>query len=111
MADEKSNSAPPTEYLPYNFPTVFADSVSQAASSPTVMRFLLNRFASAVNVANAPPKAPPFLQVVMPMEGFIATYIYFEALVDNLVKQKIVSEEYLEAVRTSARQGLNPIQH
>src|SRR5580704_11518230 len=97
MADE--TPIPTPEYPAPSFPTVFADGVSNIAYGPVIVKFFLTRLEPSITVINAPVKPQPFAQVVMPLDGFLSTFVFFENLVENLVRQGTVSQEKLNNLR------------
>jgi hypothetical protein len=98
MADDTGPQNPSSEFPPPHFPTVFADAVSNIANSPTVVKFFLSRFEPSFTSSGA-QRSQAFAQVIMSMEGFAATFTFFEAAINRYISQGLISEERLNQFR------------
>jgi hypothetical protein len=98
MADDTGTQNPPPEYPPPHFPTVFADGVSNIANTPTIVKFFMMRFEPSLT-SSGPQKPQAFAQVIMPMDGFMATFAFFEAAIKRYLSQGTISEERLNEMR------------
>jgi hypothetical protein len=94
-----------TNYPSPQFPTVFADGVSNIVNSKQVTKFFLTRFESDLASTN-PSKSQPFMQVVTSMEGFAATFTFFEAAVERYVSQDLLTQQMINQFR-EAQKSIN----
>ena len=84
MSDNQTGSVQQNpEYPSPSSLTIFADSVSNAAYGPQIVKFFLTRSDPSINVTNSPFKIQAFAQVVMPLEGFLGTSAFFETIVNS----------------------------
>ena len=98
MADDTVTQNPPGDYPSHNFPTVFADGVTNIANGPAVVKFFLSRSEPSFT-STGQSRMQAFAQVVMPMDGFVATFSFFEAAIKRYLSQGIISEERLNQFR------------
>jgi hypothetical protein len=84
----------------HGFPTVFADGVMSMAHSPTMVKFFLHRFDPDF-ASSGESQVQPIAQVVMPMEGFVATYAFFERSVKAFIERGVVSQERVDEFRNA----------
>jgi hypothetical protein len=97
-ADTDTTRNPQGDFPPPQFPTVFADAVGTLANSPTTVKFFLSRFEPSF-AGDGRSQLQPFAQVVMPMDGFAATFVFFEAQLRTLVQAGYISEQRLAELR------------
>jgi hypothetical protein len=105
MTDETPDSAPEPTYPAFNFPTVFSDGVSNMAWSGQFVKFFLSRMEPSVNVVGAPAQQRAIAQVVMPMDGFLATFVFFEYIISSLIRDGVITEEHLNNLRSLQTSG------
>jgi hypothetical protein len=89
---------PALDFPPVNFPTIFADGVQNLAHSPTVVKFYLMRFDPAFKDSNR-SQLTPVIQVVMPVDSFAQTALFFQRALENLIHQNIISQLQIEEIR------------
>lgn len=84
-----------TQYPPQQFPVIFADGITSAASGNGVVKFYLQRIdphftgKGGISVAN-------FVQVVMPLPGFVAAVIFFQKQLEDMVKKGIIQQSNID---------------
>jgi hypothetical protein len=103
MADDTGTQNPPSEFPPPHFPTVFADAVSNIVNSATIVKFSLSRFEPSLT-SSGPQRSQAFAQVIMSMEGFAASFTFFEAAINRYISQGLISEERLNEFRAANAQ-------
>lgn len=75
-----------------DFPTIFADGVINLANSPQVAKFYL--FRQDPNMLGEPgSKRNVVGQIVMPMESFAVTALFFKNALDGFVAQGLISAQ------------------
>lgn len=80
------------------FPTVFADTVLNLSNNPSVVKFYLARIdPSFTDTSNF--RQEPVAQVVMPIEAFATTAVFFENALKRLVELGAISNEKVQAIR------------
>jgi hypothetical protein len=94
-------------FPPPNFPTVFADGVQSLANSPTIVKFFLARFEPSL-VGDGRSQLQAFAQVIMPMEGFAAMFVFFEAQLGLLIQNGHITEKRLAEMRAAFSSGQKP---
>jgi hypothetical protein len=85
-------------FPPLHFPTIYADGVKSIAIGGPNVKFYLSRDEPEFD-AFGRVEQNVFAQVVMPRDGFIATFCFFEAAVNRYVQQGFVSQETVDAIR------------
>jgi hypothetical protein len=98
MVDDTVKAIPANDFPPSQFPTVFADGVMSIANSSTVVKFFLFRFEPSFS-GSGQSQTQPFAQVVMPMDGFAATFSFFEAAVKKYIEQGLITQSRLDEFR------------
>jgi hypothetical protein len=98
MADQTETQNLPSEYPPPTFPTVYADGVLNISNTATIVKFYLSRFDPSFTAAG-PQRSQAFAQVIMPMDGFMATFTFFEAAINRYLSQGTITEERLNEMR------------
>ncbi len=88
-------------YPPLNFPTVYAEYVPFITLGSTVVKFYFMRADAPLipNVGEDVPTNTPVCQVVMPLDSFVHTAVYFSAYLENLIASGIVQKEVVESMR------------
>lgn len=105
-----ATTRPPTQMLagefpPPQFPTVFADAVQSLTNSPTNVKYFLARYEPSF-VGDGRSQLQSFAQVIMPMDGFVSMFVFFEAQLRLFVQQGFITEQRLEELRAVfLRQG------
>jgi hypothetical protein len=98
MVDDTTKVIPSDDFPSSQFPTAFADGVMSIANSPAVVKFYLFRFEPSFS-GNGQSQTQPFAQVVMPIDGFAATFSFFEAAVKKYIEQGLITESRLDELR------------
>ena len=98
MATEEGPIPPGDEYPPAALPTVYADGVLNLVNNPNTVKFYLYRLDANLSGGHA-SKVQPFAQVVMPLNGFLDTVIFFDRMLDKLVAEGVVPEKLIEEMR------------
>ncbi len=92
----------PTETFPaYNFPTVFADGVLNATISRWTVKYYLFRLEPSLKADNK-FLAQAVAQVVLPVEGFVSAYLYFEKQVNRMIDTGIITKARVDEMRGAA---------
>lgn len=86
------------EYPNVHFPTVFADGVASVSNSASVVKFYLYRQDPSFN-ADGTSTPTSMAQVIMPMEGFAATALFFERRLKNYIEAGFITEKRLAEMR------------
>jgi len=104
MSDSAATVAqPPTEFPSPTTDVVFADGVWSLTSSPAVVKYYLARFDPSF-AGDGRVQVNAVVQVVMPIDGFVNMFAFFEAQLRDLINRGFVSEERLEQARAVLRQ-------
>jgi hypothetical protein len=103
MSDHRQ-APQPGEYPAANFPTVFADSVQSLINSPSTVKFFLARFEPTF-VGDGRTQLQSFAQVIMPIEGFAAMVVFFEAQLSLMVNAGYITEDRLSELRGFFQRG------
>jgi hypothetical protein len=102
MEPEQSAAAPPNEPIPKfpgtHVPVIFADRVSSASWSATVIKFYFARSNPTADGTTGVAEDVA-AQVVMPLESFAATAAFFDATVRVLIDEKKLAAEQFESLR------------
>ena len=86
------------EYPPSGFPVFFADNAANAVWGQAIVKWYFTRSEPPmVTLGNT--KIQPFAQVIMPTEGFIAMTVFFEKVVEALVRDKQITQERVDELR------------
>ena len=100
MSDKESL---PSVTLHERFPTrdvpaIFADGVSSIANSAALVKFYLYR-TDPSTTGDGGTNNTITSQVVMPLDGFVATFIFFETAIRRYVEQGLVHEKQMNDLR------------
>jgi hypothetical protein len=87
------------EFPPLNFPLIFTDGVLQMSYGHSMVRMYLARHDPSLNPNNINAATRPFAQLVMPLNGFLETALFFEATLSRLLNEKIITEQQLNELR------------
>jgi hypothetical protein len=88
---------PATGFPPENMPTAFADGVANIAPSLTTVKFYLYR--TDPDISGAPRYRNAIVaQVVMPIDGFVASVAFLNRSVSRLVEQGALNKEQVDAI-------------
>ena len=98
MQQSSVPSSPKDEFPPPALPTVYADGVLNLANSPHTVKFYLYRLDPSMT-GTAGQQVQPFAQIVMPLNGFVGATLFFQKMLDALVRDGTVSKEFLEDMR------------
>jgi hypothetical protein len=85
-------------YPPATLPTIFADGIVNAAPSANAMKFYLYR-SDPEQSGKAEYKNQVVAQVVMPLAGFVASYVFLEKAVKQFMSDGTISQEMVTAFR------------
>jgi hypothetical protein len=96
LADEKNE-----RYDTRNIPALFADGAQSIANSREVVKVYFGRLDSDPTIVG-PPTVVPFLQIVMPVSGFVDTALFFERRLKVMIDEGTISAESVDALRNSA---------
>jgi hypothetical protein len=102
--DATAGQAQPGEYPPPNFPTVFADGVQSLINSPAIVKFFLARFEPTF-VGDGRSQLQSFAQVIMPIDGFAMTAVFFEAQLRLLIQNGYITETRVAELRAIFSSG------
>ena len=101
----KSNLLRPDgKFPPASLPTVFADGLLNVSNSHSEVRFYLMRADPALN-GDAEFKAQPIAQIVMPLQSFMHTTIFFEHQLDVMIAQGLIDVAAVDEARAQAAVG------
>jgi hypothetical protein len=99
-SDVPAAAVPAPIFPPATIPTVFTDGALNFNHSPQVVKFYLFRFDPALTGSSA--ALPQVIaQVVMPVPSMVHTAAFFNAAIENLVRQGHVSEADWKAAKES----------
>ncbi len=89
---------PAEEFISGTFPTIYADGVSSISATPPLMKMFLfrtdpNVFGRGGAVVN------PFVQLVMPVEGFIHTVAFFSWQIEKFIEDKVITQEQFDQAK------------
>jgi hypothetical protein len=104
MSEERSDGGT-REFPPFNFPTIFADGISNAAYGQSIMRLYLARNDPSFSPDSIEAHTQPFAQLVMSLDGFVATTLFLQNVLSRLITENFVTEEQIAEIR--ARRGLS----
>jgi hypothetical protein len=99
-------------YPPLGFPTIFAEFVPTIILGPAVVKFYLMRadapFMPGEADGGGTSKQTPVCQIVMPLENFVNTAVFFDRYLQNLISQNIVPQEFVDNLRGSLKTAQSP---
>jgi hypothetical protein len=98
MVDDITKSVAVDDFPSSQFPTAFADGVMSIANSASVVKFYLFRFEPSFS-GSGQSQTQPFAQVVMPIDGFAATFSFFEAAMKKYLQQGLITQSRLDELR------------
>jgi hypothetical protein len=94
------NDDPPDALKP-RYETLFADGVLNFAHTAHVVKFYLARLEPTLD--GSPGGSSTVVgQVIMPVDAFVNTTVFFEAALNRLLEAKVITKEQLEAARAVA---------
>lgn len=79
-------------------PVIFADTAASHSYGPGIAKFYLMRFDSDP-WGRPESKMTPVAQVIMPAEGFLGLFTFFEQRLKTMVAQGILTQAQVEASR------------
>jgi len=91
-------------YPPATLPTIFADGIVNAAPSVNAMRFYLFR-TDPEQRGKAEYQNQVVAQVVMPLAGFVASYVFLEKAVKKFISDGTISQEMVTTFRQGQTEG------
>ncbi len=95
---EVAAKIPEPDYPPAAAPTIFTDSVLNVARNENVVKFYLGRSdPDALNDGRS--KVVIVGQVVMGFKTFMQTAVFFESVLDNMVREKVVTQQEIDNLR------------
>jgi hypothetical protein len=86
-----------------DIPVVFADAVSMQTYGPGISKFYLVRIDPDPLGAGS-NKVAAVLQVVMPMDGFIQMWAFFEQRLKTMLKDGVISKSEIDKAREAVQQ-------
>jgi|ERR1700730_17101300 len=104
MTDQRTGDAQ-VRYPPPNFPFVFADNVSNFAYGQSLVRLFLVRNDPSFDAGAVEARTQPIAQLVMPIEGFVATTLFFDHILSILVSENVVTQARVDELRAMVPQG------
>jgi hypothetical protein len=93
----------PSEFPPPQLPTVFADGVTNLATSLSVAKFYLARNDPSLT-GDGQNRLQVFAQIIMPISGFLQAFAFFERTIDNMAKDNPTIARELAAARKALKQ-------
>jgi hypothetical protein len=78
-------------YPGFNFPTVYADSVSSIQPGKQTTKFYLSRYEPHLEAENT-LLTQPVVQVVMPTGSFVETAAFFGRMVRQLIESGVIDQ-------------------
>jgi hypothetical protein len=87
-------------FPPATLPTIFADGIVNAAPSVNAMKFYLYR-SDPEQSGKAEYQNQVVAQVVMPLAGFVASYVFLEKAVKKFISDGTISQELVTTFRQS----------
>jgi hypothetical protein len=100
MSGERTDGAGGPVYPPPNFPLLFADNVSNFAYGQSLIRLFFVRNDPSFNVGTDQARSQPIAQLVMPIDGFVATALFFEHVLSLLVSENVLSQARVDELRS-----------
>jgi hypothetical protein len=104
MVDQEPAARIAPEFPTSNFPNAFADTITSLANSPTTVKFFLARFEPDFH-GGGTSKMQPFAQIVMPMDGFLAAFCFFEDRIKTFLEAGHITQARLDEFRRLVAQG------
>lgn len=104
MSDQRADGAC-SAYPPPNFPLLFADNVSNFAYGQSLVRLYFTRSDPSFNEATTEPRTQPIVQLIMPVDGFVATALFFEQVLSRLVADNVISTARIDELRSAVPEG------
>ena len=101
MSDERPALAPPPmQFPPIRFPTIYADNVLNLSHAAHVIKFYFARIdPSFTGGSTAAVQHTAVAQVVMPIDGFVRTALFFEQAMTSMISDNIISQAEVDAIR------------
>jgi hypothetical protein len=90
------------EFPNQSIPLIFADGVISQAYSPGIVKFYLGRNdpeirgGSTANIVNV-------AQVVMPIAGFVATFVFFEQRLQMMIEGGLLNQADIDTARAALK--------
>lgn len=104
MSDQRADGARPV-YPPPNFPLLFADNVSNFAYGQSLVRLYLVRNDPSFNEGTVEARSQPIVQLVMPIEGFVATALFFDHVLSTMVAENVINQARIDELRAMVPRG------
>jgi hypothetical protein len=98
MSDQRTDGAS-VAYPPPNFPTMFTDGVTNAGYGQSLVRLFLSRSDPSFGEATTETRTQPIAQLIMPLDGFITTALFFERLLARLIAENFVNQARIDELR------------
>jgi hypothetical protein len=77
---------------------VYADGVLNLANAPNTVKFYLYRLDAHLK-GGLNSQVQPFAQIVMPVNGFVSTVVFFDRMLEKLVQEGAVSRKMIDDMR------------
>jgi hypothetical protein len=91
-------SGPSEVKVTADVPAIFADVVSSHTFGKYISKFYLARIDSDP-LASGPNRATPVAQVIMPLDGFISLWVFFEHRLKLLIREGTISKSDIDQAR------------
>lgn len=101
MSDQRTDDAA-AAYPPANFPTLFTDGISNASYGQSIVRLYLARGDPSFSEGTIEARTQPIAQLIMPLDGFVVTALFFERLLSRLIAGHVVNQARIDELRASA---------
>jgi hypothetical protein len=103
----KMAEAPKIELIGEGFPpptlaTIYCDGILNAAPSAHIVRFYLYR-QDPDQVAKPKHKNQIVAQIIMPVDGFISSSLFFESALKKFVEQGTISQQMVDKIKQTTQ--------
>jgi hypothetical protein len=95
-------TTPPAVKVIGDIPVLYADAVSSQAYVRNTSKFFLVRFDPNPHGVGT-PEISVVQQIVMPMEGFVQMWVFFEHRLKMMIRDGTISKDIIEHYREQAR--------
>jgi|SRR5579883_2001352 len=85
------------------FPTVFSDTILNLSTTGELAKFYLTRNDPSFT-GSGQNLLQPFVQVVMPLSGFLQSFAFFERTIERMAGNNAMIAQHLEAARRMLRE-------
>jgi hypothetical protein len=96
---------PAAGFPPANLPTLYADGIASIAPGLHVVKFYFARVASETSGTNQYANQV-VCQVIMPIDGFVASIVFLDHVLKNMVENKAIDGTIVENARALLNEKL-----